>query len=160
MIIMARKYEIQYGIASSVRKGYHIPMFDLDSISYKKVCSFAKSLQHKYQLGNAYVIESSPRKYHLMFLDIIGEDLWIRILMEGFPMEKKHLGWALLRGFAVLRISPKNRHVPKLVGVIYNKIYRLQSIYHRNFLAVYYANSGLPLPDGKYKLRFHSYKVW
>lgn len=158
MINMARK--VQYGIGSIVRKGWHVPMFDLDNTSQIFTESFAQYLQKKYKLGNAYIIKSSKYCFHLMFTDVVRESEWMQIQLEGFPKEKKHLGWALLRGFAVLRVSEKEGSIPFLLNIIKHKTKRKQSYNHQAFLATYYKNSGLLLPKKKYELMFHSYSTW
>ncbi len=96
--------------------GHYTIMLDYDQLPLHAIKYELTALQKYYSLGNFYIIESSPDKYHAVCFDKIDYRLYKELLEQtridpGFRQSRMWL----------LRTSKKKGHKLKLIGVLKGK---------------------------------------
>jgi len=98
--------------------GLHVLFLDYDDeLTLPKLMEECKRLQEKFKevLGDAYIFESSPKKYHVHFYQPMN--YWYAFQVIHFSKcDEQYKKWRGCRTNLTLRLSPKEEgFVPKLI---------------------------------------------
>lgn len=131
------------GMQSICNDGKHVLFLDFDKKKLSSVIKICRGLQDEHLLGDFHVFRSSRNNYHAICLTKLSfgqcADIQLKLGM------KKYVMFAALRGFWVLRVSPKKEIIRLCVTIPGSRT--LISKAHLEFLENLYGNmetSGSP----------------
>ena len=87
----------------------NVVFLDYDYTTLKKVAKIVRRLQERYGLGVAHVARTGKRRHHVVFLDKLIMDTWVKVVEES----ECHDGYAYHlkgQGYAILRLIKKGRN--------------------------------------------------
>ena len=107
--------------------GLHVLLIDYDNkLTLPELMEECKRLQEKFKevLGDAYIFESSPKKYHVHFYQEM--DYWTAFKIIHFSKcDEQYKKWRGMRFCLTLRLSPKTEgFVPKFVMCVPSRYYK------------------------------------
>ena len=141
---------------SIYENGMHVVFIDYDNkLTLPELMEECKRLQEQFKdtLGDAYIFESSPKKYHVHFYQQVT--YWKAFEIIHFSncdsQYKKYRG---VRFNLTLRISPKgNGFIPKFVMIVPSRYYKEEDLFMKKqmaFLLTYEENLKREVKNGTY----------
>lgn len=116
----------------------HVLLLDMDdNLTLPELVEECKRLQEKFQevLGDAYIFESSPKKYHIHFYQAMP--YWYAFKIIHFSKcDEQYKKWRGVRDRMTLRLSPKEEgFVPKFVMCVPSRYYKEEVVFMKKQMA-------------------------
>jgi hypothetical protein len=124
-------------------KAGHILLLDYDNeLTLPELIEECRRLQEKFKevLGDAYIFESSPKKYHVHFYQPMTYWLALKIIhfSKCDPQYKK---WRMCRNNMTLRLSPKEEgYVPKIIMCVPSRYPKTELMFMKKQMASFLAH--------------------
>ena len=115
--------EIIIGVNSDIDDDHHVLMIDYDDrLSYETLKLEIVSLQERFNLGKAWIIETSYKHYSVFFFEDIFNYWRCLEIIHSTSSDPKFKRASMIYPYMTIRISKKrNKQIPKLLEILPSK---------------------------------------
>jgi hypothetical protein len=111
------------GVNSTLKDGWHIPMWDFDDIPLEYVEAALRLVQNKFKLSNIYILNTGKTDHYIAYcFQKRPWDVIVTIVSATLFVDHNFFKYGVYREHWTLRVTPKEGRKPKLIKILYSLV--------------------------------------